>query len=183
VPEIPLPDPPLSDGAVALRPWREADAPALAAACQDPEIPRWTVVPSPYTEEDARDHIARSAASRTAGESLSLAMVDAETDALQGACGLGRFDWENRSAEAGYWVASEARGGSVGTRAVRLLARWALQSLRLERLAVLANPENEPSQRLAMRAGFTREGLLRSYRERKGVREDLVVFSLLPSDL
>ncbi|MGH2801119.1 MAG: GNAT family N-acetyltransferase [Thermoleophilaceae bacterium] len=44
----------LSDGEIALRPFIEDDVPAITAACQDPEIPRWTLVPSPYTEEDAR---------------------------------------------------------------------------------------------------------------------------------
>jgi RimJ/RimL family protein N-acetyltransferase len=183
MPEIPLPDPPLADGAIALRAWREDDVPAITEACQDPEIPRWTVVPSPYTERDAREHLARSAQERRAGEALSLAIVGVETGRLEGACGLNRFDWANRSAEIGYWVAASARRRSVGTRAVRLLASWALEDLGLKRLELFTNPENEPSQRLAARAGFTREGLLRSYRERKGRREDLIVFSLLPSDL
>src|SRR3954466_5430595 len=44
----------LSDGVITLRRAAEADVPALVAACQDPEIPRWTAVPSPYTEADAR---------------------------------------------------------------------------------------------------------------------------------
>ena len=43
--------------------------------------------------------------------------------------------------------------------------------------------KNEASQRLAERAGFTREGTLRRYRRRHGVREDLVMFSLLAEDL
>ena len=46
----------------------------------------------------------------------------------------------------------------------------------------MANPANAGSQRVAEHAGFTREGLLRSYRYRHGVREDLVVFSLLGVD-
>jgi hypothetical protein len=40
VPAIPLPDPPLSDGSVALRPWMLDDVPALVEACADPEIGR-----------------------------------------------------------------------------------------------------------------------------------------------
>ena len=48
---------------------------------------------------------------------------------------------------------------------------------------MLANPANEASQRVAERGGFTREGLMRRYRTRHGVREDLVMFSLLPEDL
>jgi RimJ/RimL family protein N-acetyltransferase len=43
--------------------------------------------------------------------------------------------------------------------------------------------ENDASQRVAERAGFTREGVLRSYREQKGRRYDHAVFSLLRSEL
>jgi ribosomal-protein-alanine N-acetyltransferase len=64
-----------------------------------------------------------------------------------------------------------------------MLAVWVLNHLGLERLELLANPDNQPSQRLAERAGFTREGTLRRYRRRHGVPEDLVMFSLLAEDL
>jgi [ribosomal protein S5]-alanine N-acetyltransferase len=64
-----------------------------------------------------------------------------------------------------------------------MLSVWALTALGLERLELLANPRNEASQRLAERAGFTREGTLRRYRRRHGVREDLVMFSMLADDL
>lgn len=44
----------LSDGAITLRQWRDGDLDAAVAICQDAEIARWTRVPSPYGEEDAR---------------------------------------------------------------------------------------------------------------------------------
>ena len=40
-----------------------------------------------------------------------------------------------------------------------------------------------PSQRVAEKAGFRREGVLRSFRELKGMRRDYVIYSLLPGDL
>jgi RimJ/RimL family protein N-acetyltransferase len=80
-------------------------------------------------------------------------------------------------------VAPEARNRGVGTRAVRLLSRWAIEELALERIELFANPENEASLRLALSAGYTREGTLRLYRKRRGVREDLVMHSLLAGDL
>jgi RimJ/RimL family protein N-acetyltransferase len=181
MPPVRLPDPPLRDGEILLRAWTLSDVRALTAACQDPEIPRWTVVPSPYEEHHARDFIAGSVEDREAGRELALAIVD-EEDTLLGAIGVGRFDWDDRKAEIGYWIASEVRRRAVGVRATRLLARWALTELGLERLELLANPENEASQRLAERAGFTREAVLRRYRRRHGRREDLVMFSLLPED-
>jgi RimJ/RimL family protein N-acetyltransferase len=179
---IPLPDPPLTDGDVLLRPWERADAPAVTAACQDPEIPRWTVVPHHYTERHARDFISGTAGDIAAGRELALAVVDTD-GCLLGAIGLSNFDWPDLKAEIGYWVAEEARGRGVGSRATRLLALWALTHLGLERIELLANPRNEASQRLAERAGFTREGTLRRYRRRHGVREDLVMFSLLAEDV
>jgi RimJ/RimL family protein N-acetyltransferase len=183
MPAIPLLDPPLEDGVVALRPWRDGDVEAIVAACQDPEIARWTSVPSPYTERDARQYLLRVEPDRRAGRELGLAIVDAGTGNLLGSCGLARFDWHDRKAEIGYWVAAPARGRSVGTHAARLLSRWAMEELGMERIELLANPANHASQRLAEQAGFAREGVLRAYRYRKGRREDLVMFSLLASDL
>ena len=183
MPAIPLPDPQLADGVVALRPWRDGDLAAIVAACQDPEVARWTAIPSPYSDRDGREYLSRAEADRISGRELSLAVVDAVSGELLGSCGLARFDWDERKAEIGYWVVAEARRRSVGSRAARLLSHWGLRSLGLERIELLANPENEASQRLALSAGFTREGLLRQYRRRKGRREDYVVFSLLAADL
>ena len=181
--EIPLPDPPLTDGEIALRPWREDDLAAMTAALQDPEIPRWTTIPSPYVERDAREYLSRAEPERRAGRELGLAVADAASDAVVGGCGLSRFEWPELKCEIGYWVAREARGRSVGTRAVRLLSRWALGPLGIERLELLADPRNEPSNRLATSVGFTCEGVLRAYRRRPEGRWDLVMYSLLADDL
>ena len=179
---IPLPDPPLADGDIRLRPWERRDVPAMTAACRDPEIPRWTVVPPNYTERHARDFIAGTGSDIAAGRELPLAIVDMD-DSVLGALGLSNFEWHDLKGEIGYWMAAESRRRGIGARATRMLAVWALTSLGLERLELLANPENEASLRLAERAGFTREGTLRRYRRRHGVREDLVMFSLLAEDL
>jgi RimJ/RimL family protein N-acetyltransferase len=182
MPAIPLPSPPLTDGEIVLRPWEPRDAPAVTAACQDPEIPRWTVVPHKYTGRHAREFIFGTTADLASGRELALAIVDRE-DRLLGALGISTFDWADLKGEIGYWMVAEARGRGIGARATRMLAVWALTRLGLERLELLANPQNEASQRLAERAGFTREGTLRRYRRRHGVREDLVMFSMLAEDL
>ena len=179
---IPLPSPPLTDGDILLRPWDRRDVPAITAACQDPEIPRWTVVPPTYTERHARDFVRATGADVKAGRELALAVVDPD-DRVLGALGMSNFDWSDLKAEIGYWMAPEARRRGIGARGARLLAEWGLRTLQLDRIELLAHPENEASQRLAERAGFTREGTLRKYRRRHGVREDLVMFSLLREDL
>ncbi len=152
-------DPPtLSDGDLTVRPLRETDVPAIVAACQDPEIPRWTRVPSPYTVEDARRFLAIAASEAAAGEGVALAVADAG-DRLIGTVGLMGLD--GTYGEIGYWIAAEARGRGAATRAVMLLRDWAHATLGLREIDVLPHRDNLPSRRVAERAGFADTGATR----------------------
>jgi RimJ/RimL family protein N-acetyltransferase len=173
---------PLSDGAVSLRHWRDDDVPAIVAACQDPEIPRWTSVPVPYADADARAFLASLPAAMQAGASCTFAIVERGADEPVGAIGFPRLSWEDERAEVGYWVAAPARGRGVAARAVRLLCRWGFAEAGFHRIELLAARENVASQRVAERAGFTREGVLRAHMLQKGLRRDMVIFSRLVGD-
>ena len=151
--------PTLRDGDLVLRPKRLDDVDALVAACQDPEIPRWTFVPSPYTREHAEAFLARSAEEEAAGKSVNLLAVDAE-DRLLGSFSVMELDLEPGYGEIGYWVVAEARGRGVATRGVRLLADWAREELELTKIDVLPHKDNAPSRRVAEKAGFHDTGEL-----------------------
>jgi len=179
---LPLPDPPLSDGTIALREKTEADVPALVSAVQDPLIPRYTRVPSPYGERQAREFLVEQRRRREEGIELSLLVVDAENDDLLGSVGA-RVDRENERAEIGYWVAREARGRGVASSAVVLLGTWLFGALELARLQIHTEVDNVASQRVAERAGFRREGVLRSYELIEGRPIDVVMFAALPGEL
>ncbi|HEY4099127.1 MAG TPA: GNAT family protein [Baekduia sp.] len=180
---IPLPDPELADEAVRLRTARLEDVPAIVAACQDPLIQRFTFVPDGYTEAHARDWVGSAPGERERGEALQLVIAGAAEDELLGTVGLLRFDAVHRTAEVGYWVAPSARGHGAAVRATRLLAPWALRTLGLARVTCEIDAENTASRRVAERAGFTFEGILRSAIEAKGRRWSVAVHSLLPEDL
>jgi RimJ/RimL family protein N-acetyltransferase len=152
--------PALSDGEVTVRGLRETDIPAIVAACQDPEIPRWTRVPSPYTREDAKRFLAIAAAEAAAGEGIALALADAG-DRLVGTIGLMELDGRG-SGEIGYWTAAEARGRGLTTRAVVLLRDWAHDALGLTTIEILSHRDNRPSQVVAERAGFVDTGEVRT---------------------
>jgi RimJ/RimL family protein N-acetyltransferase len=173
----------LRTDALILRPWRREDAPSLTAACQDSEIARWlSVIPSPYSEEDAYSFIGLSRETWDRGESYNFAIVDAESGELAGsiAVRLRRFS----TGHIGYWIAREARGRGLATEALAGLCRWAVDTLGVKRLELLADVDNRGSQRVAEKAGFQREGILRSSLEnRDGTRRDSVMFSLLPQEL
>jgi RimJ/RimL family protein N-acetyltransferase len=169
----------LRDEVIVLRVLDETDVPMITLACQDPSTTRFTLtIPSPYTEAHAREYVAQCRDADPA-ESCPRAIADATTGALLGAIDvrLGEIG------SVGYWVVPEARGRGVATRALVLTSRWALSQGGVERLELTTHPENVASQRVAEKAGFTREGVLRSrHRFREG-RRDSVLFSLLPSDL
>ena len=156
----PLAAPRLSDGVVVVRGLREDDVPAIVAACQDPEIPRWTRVPSPYTREDAARFLALAATEAAAGEGLVLALARPEDDRLVGTVGL--MGIADGVAELGYWIAAAARGRGVTARGVALVRDWAAAELGLAELEILAHRDNVPSQRVAEKAGFTATGEQRS---------------------
>jgi RimJ/RimL family protein N-acetyltransferase len=175
-----LPGEPLNDGPTALRPWRDTDLDALVVACQDPEIPRWTRVPSPYTEREGRLHLMQRYDAIHAGTLAPFAIVGSDPAVgLLGSISLMRVDWQHSRAEVGYWLALPARGRGHATRAVQLISDWAFASLGLERIELLAATGNAPSQRVAERAGFTREAVLRSYMPSDDGRRDMVAFGLL----
>jgi RimJ/RimL family protein N-acetyltransferase len=169
----------LRDGDLVLRPWSEHDVPALVQACNDTEIAYWIPpIPSPYTEEDARAFIGGET---PPGESYSLAVTLGGR--LAGGIGMGvnAHDYRGR---IGYWVAAEARGRGVCTRALRLLSRYGLGELGLQRLELITDPDNVASQRVAEKVGFQREGVLRAHlRHPDGRIRDSVMFSLLPGEL
>jgi RimJ/RimL family protein N-acetyltransferase len=173
----------IGDGAVRLRLLREDELPALVSALQGTEFGRWTRVPHPYGEADARDWFTKQAEIRKAGTGLHLIVADAGDDSLLGSVGLTEIDWEELRAQIGYWVARESRRRGVATRSVRLLAQWAFEALPLERLGILVDRQNAASAGVAERAGFKREGVLRSHTIIKDIRRDMVSYSLLPEEL
>jgi RimJ/RimL family protein N-acetyltransferase len=173
---------PLTDGVIALRRFELTDAPAIVEACRDPEIPRWTFMPEGLTVPQARAWIERAFDALQHARVVRLAIVDARDGSFLGQVGIGDLDWEQQVGEIFYWVAAPARGRGVATRATRLLTAWGFEELRLARIEITVDPENERSQRVAKGAGFTREGVLRSYQRFKDGRMDVVMFSRLPSD-
>jgi RimJ/RimL family protein N-acetyltransferase len=174
----------LSDGALVLRPWRLEDVPRVAEICQDPEISRWTRVPSPYTQEHARTWIEQTVRDwdGRCGEA-AFAVTEGTSDEVVGAIGLRLLEDYALRGSIGYWVARDARGHGVATAALGLLSRWALRELDLPRVELVTHPDNQASQRVAEKAGFRREGLLRDYIQMPYGRRDCVMFSLLADEL
>lgn len=147
-------------GRLHLRPWQPYDAPAALAACQDPDVLRWTTLPSPYTAADAEAWCGPVTDGLwETGTGAPYAVLDSTTGGLLGSMGLHRIG--NGTAEVGYWTAAEARGQGVTSQALGALCRWAFATLDLERLVWFAEVGNWASRSVAEKCGFTVAGVLR----------------------
>jgi RimJ/RimL family protein N-acetyltransferase len=175
----------LRDDVVALRPWRDEDIPAKFRAFSDPETQRFSWPEArPYTEHDAWSAHEQHQRAWEDGTGAEFACVSPDDDhEIVGGASVYDIEREWARASVGYWVAPHARRRGVATHAVLLLARWAFGELGIERLEITCGPDNAASQKVAERAGFTREAVLRSHIPFKGGRRDTVVFSLLPDEL
>lgn len=183
-PPMPLdyPDPDLEHLGVRLRRWHKHDIRCVEEAAQDPRIPQGTTVPPVYTREEAEAFIDRQHRRQTSGQGLSLAIVNGETDEARGLCflGLGRTDGHCR---IGYWIVPSARRKGMATAAITAVSRWVLTETHVYRLTALVEPSNIPSLSLLERCGFGAEGTLRSYMLIENELRDMVLMSLLRSDL
>jgi RimJ/RimL family protein N-acetyltransferase len=167
----------LDAGPCVVRTWEPGDVPALARHANSYAV--WRNVrdlfPHPYTEADAEQWVKRS---RALDPQTSFAIVaDGE---VVGGIGLRRLeDVERCSAELGYWLGEAAWGRGLATAAVRVVTRYGLDVLGLSRVFAVVFVYNAASCRVLEKAGFEREGFLRSWAEIKGRRRDLCIYSLV----
>lgn len=166
---------------LTLRPWQAADAEALRAACQDPEIGRWISIPQPFSLDDAREQIAAWVSMWQEGTGAPVAVVDAASDSLLGA--VVRVGPDGHQATLGCWVVREARGRGIGVRVLRGMAQWTFETTDVVRIDAYIMVGNETSERMTRRAGFQREGVLRAWDLLRGVPVDCVSYSILRGEL
>ncbi|HSV66090.1 MAG TPA: GNAT family N-acetyltransferase [Mycobacteriales bacterium] len=179
----------ITAGRLHLRPFRAADADVVLRACQDPDIQRWTSVPSPYLARHARSWVTSVApAGWSSGRAATFAVLDSTCGDLLASVGLDRISPTERSAELGYWCAPWARGQGVMTQAAAAACRWGFGApdaggLGLGLIEWRAEVGNDASRRVAEKVGFRIEGTLRLRAVHQGRRVDCWVGSLLLEEI
>ncbi len=172
--------PELTDGRLRVRPWRSEDASWLAAACQDPEIQRWTTVPSPYTESDATRFVTDLAPNAwNQGRGWHAAVTDAATGDGLGAVGVVLVAGLDGVAEVGYYTAVHRRRRGVTSGAVGLVVDWVWSATGVDRLELHVDPRNRASAAVALRCGFSLDGVLPGRGVHRGERHDVALYSLI----
>ncbi|RLP74965.1 N-acetyltransferase [Mycetocola tolaasinivorans] len=137
-----------------LRPWRLGDEDVITAACQDPEIQRWTTIPVPYTRENAEFFLEITASDWASGAGGSLALVDPREDVPFGSFGFVSIRADHRASEIGYWLAPDRRGHGYAIAAVTALSEYALGLVGLDEVYLRIDPQNVASVAVALGAGY-----------------------------
>jgi RimJ/RimL family protein N-acetyltransferase len=170
----------LRGGGVVLRFPALGDVDAILPAFTDPELREAGNLPA-FSRDGLVASLAEMPVLAETGRLLALAAIDAETDEVLGGGTLHHLDAERAIVEIGYFVLPQARGRGVATTVARLLAEHAF-SLGIVRVAAYVNVGNTASERVLERAGFTREGIVRSLPVPDGRRVDKTLFSLLDGE-
>ncbi|WP_305789574.1 GNAT family N-acetyltransferase [Symbioplanes lichenis] len=175
--------PTISGDGVVLRALTRDDLDELLVAYNDWDLRRFLpALPIPFTRTHADNYLRDVVPGMIAAGGGFWAVADPATDRLLGGVGLDRVIAERGQAEIGYWTAPGARHRGVATAAVRAVTEHAF-STGLQRLELLTHWENGTSQRVALAAGFQREGVRRgAVQDRDGGRDDLLVFARLAGD-
>jgi len=128
--------------------------------------------------EETRERIARARRAYRAGEDLPLLLVEKHTRRVVGGSGLHEPDWRIPKFEVGYWIRSGWEGRGLASEAVVAIADFAFATLHARRVEIRMSSRNERSRRVAERAGFELEGVLRNeQRHPDGSLRDTLVFA------
>ena len=176
----------LSDDRLLLREFEEDDIEAiLGAVAESAEaLQRWMAWCKPdYGRADAEVFIRAQPQAWRDGREYTFLILDRRTKRFLGSCGLNRLDWANLMANLGYWIRTSAAGQGAATAAVKLVLRFAFEQLGLQRVEIVAAKGNTASQRVAEKAGATREALARNRCRAGGGPQDAYVYSVIPADL
>lgn len=173
--------------ALVLQQYRLALAPRLleaARAACSPAFTRFAPWCHPaYSLADSERFIAQAEAGWQDGSAYLFALLDGGTGELCGGIGLNQPNLAHGCYNLGYWVRPSRQQQGLATQAVRYLARAAFADLlAVQRLELLTLPDNLASQRTALAAGATREGLLRQRLRMGAAQHDAVLFSLVRTD-
>ncbi|SED80203.1 GNAT family N-acetyltransferase [Ruania alba] len=169
-----------SAGSVLLRPLSANDAHLVAELAADSYIPTIGSVPAQVDGDGAAAWISRQLSRAKRGTGYSFAVADRHTDRAVGNAGLSLRALDSGRAVGGYAISPQCRGRGYATDALVALTAFAWTVPGLHRIELYIEPWNVASIRTAERAGYLREGLLRSHQEINGVRRDMVLYAALP---
>ncbi|WP_202923032.1 GNAT family N-acetyltransferase [Nesterenkonia haasae] len=172
----PWPADPPRYGKVKLQRVQDDDVALAMELSTDRYVPLIGSLPADASEAEARDWVHRQQLRHRDGAGFSFTIEAAATGTGVGHCGLWLRDLSAGRAAAGYSVLPSQRGQGFAADALAALTMFGWSIAELHRVELYIEPWNVGSIRTAERAGYLREGLLRSHQEIGGVRQDMLLY-------
>lgn len=167
----------LSGERCTVRPWHIGDIESLLRHANNIHVAKQLRdrFPHPYTRSAAVAFV-RHATSQPHPQNLA---IDVDGHAA-GAIGyVPGTDVERYSAEVGYWLGESLWGRGIVTEALTMLTAYLFDEMNLLRLFALPFADNRGSMRVLEKAGFVREGILRSSSVKYGEPRDQAIYDIV----
>ncbi|MBS4207093.1 GNAT family protein [Bacillus sp. FJAT-50079] len=172
----------LETNRLILRQVTKDDASSLLKYLSDKDVMRYVGLEPFKSIDDALDEISwyKSIYEKKTGIRWGITLKD--QGEVIGSCGFLNMVSQHHRSEIGIELSREYWGNGVASEAFAAVINYGFEQMNLQRIEALIEPPNIPSQKLAERQGFTREGLLRSYEFTCGKFDDLYMYSLLKQE-
>lgn len=155
---------------------------AASRAFLEPWEPRWA--PDELDRGAWRHRLGRYREDFAQGLAAPFFLFENSSGKLAGGITLGNIrHGVAQSGQIGYWVGERYAGKGLMLEGLRLIVGYAFDTLRLHRIEAACIPDNARSIRVLEKAGFRREGLLRSYLRINGAWQDHYLYALIATDV
>jgi RimJ/RimL family protein N-acetyltransferase len=163
-----------------VRSWRAVDVDSLVLHANNHQVARQLRdrFPHPYT----RAHALAFLKSTTTADRSSNLCIEVNGEASGGIGFVCGNDVERFSAEIGYWLGEQHWGRGIVTEALTLVSGYAFATFNILRLFALPFADNCGSIRVLEKAGYVREGLLRSSSVKYGEPRDQLLYARINPD-
>ena len=170
---------------LTLRPPRFGDGVMINSAIIETleDLQKWMPWSDPTPSIADTEKWCRSAAAKfLAREQFHFLIFLKESRDYIGTCGMHRIDWKAPAMEIGYWLRKSRWGKGYMIETTRAVADFAMKSLHANRVEIRCDDQNGRSARVAERAGFALEGILRCEKRdhRNSLRDTRIYGKIAP---
>lgn len=167
---------------IVLRPFHLSDAERVQILANDQQIHDTTMrIPYPYKIEMAEQWIRSHNELFEKQIALNFAITIKPESILIGAIGL-ELDMNNKKAELGYWVGVEYWNKGYCSEAALEVTKYGFQKIGLIRIESICMAKNVASEKVLIKIGMKKEGLLKKYMTKNGIAEDVYIYSIVNDD-
>lgn len=175
--------PKLETTRLVLRALRMEDADFIFKEWSDPEVTYYMRDEEPLKlREQAEERLRSLQTPDNSAIPMWWKVEIKEGGHLIGTCGYFRWDKQHHRVEVGYDLRPEYWGQGLMPEALQVFIRFGFEEMKLNRIEATTHIENQRSQRVLVKLGFQKEGVLREYYCRDGIYNDQAQFSLLRRD-